>query len=203
VDAQSIDNNRDANIIVGTHDFIDWNNVPTSDWGWEFSDILDQYPNVFLTLNGHNTLEGYPCSSHTTVGNRTEAFFNLQEEYDYLGAATARIFEFSLSTKTVQALTYQVFNNQWVTNSDYQFSFSFPFIQQQTTWRLTTNVNPQGAGTTTQAEPHRYWPSKCNSLPERGLCFFLVGPSTALQSQTTPQESPPKPPIPTTPHGLF
>jgi predicted MPP superfamily phosphohydrolase len=141
-------NNSDANIIVGTHDFIDWNNVPTTDWARSFEAILDQYPNVFLTLNGHNTVEGYPASSHITVGNRTECYLNLQEAYNFTGAATARVYEFSLATNTVQALTYRVFDNQWATDSDYQFSFSVPFISQQPRWHLTTTVSPTGAGTT-------------------------------------------------------
>ncbi len=141
-------NNTDANIIVGTHDFIDWNNVPTTDWARAFQTVLDQYPNVFLTLNGHNNENGYPCSSHTQVGNRTEIFFNLQEVYNYTGADTVRIYQFSLSTNTVQALTYQVFSNQWFTNNDYQFTCSFPFLSQQPKWHLITNVNPAGAGTT-------------------------------------------------------
>ncbi len=124
--------NPNANVIVGTHDYIDDIGI-TGPWGLELQGVLDQYPNIFMTLNGHN-FGTITDSFHRQNGDRTEVFWNKQEEYNGLGSDSVRIYEFSLHNNAVNALTYQVWNDQWLTDEDNQYSFSANLISGSAVW---------------------------------------------------------------------
>ena len=101
-------------------------------WATNFESILNNYPNVFMTLNGHDIGDG-GTACNIRVGNREESFFNMQEVDDQTGAATARIYAFNMSNPAnpvVNAYTYQMYltPNQYLTDSLDQFSFSTNLI---------------------------------------------------------------------------
>lgn len=127
-------NNPDANVIVATHDYLNMTDgygtrsisnsgVLDYTWGNEFKTMLDQYPNVFMTISAH-------IQSRTTgannkhVGNREEIFFNRQELNDQLGGASVRIYSFNLTSKQVDVSTFALDLQTWVTDNKNQFSFS-------------------------------------------------------------------------------
>jgi hypothetical protein len=128
-----IRNNPDANVIVATHDYLNMtggygtrsiSNSGVLDyiWGNNFRTILDQYPNVFMTISAH-------IQSRTTgannkhVGNREEIFFNRQELNNQLGAAAVRIYNFNLTNNRVNVSTFAVDLQTWLTDDKNQFSF--------------------------------------------------------------------------------
>lgn len=129
-----IEQNPNYNIIVATHAYLNAPdvNADTDDglWAWEQSltDILDNYPNVFMTLNGHAS--GYSqtaqnwFNTHRQNGNRMEIEFDLQESYNRAGADSARIYTFNLNNKNVDVSTYSDLNSVWLTSSDDEFSFT-------------------------------------------------------------------------------
>ncbi len=124
-----IETNPYANVIVGTHDYID-DQGPTTSWGYEFRAVLNQYPNVFMVVCGHNF--GIETNSyHVQVGNRTDIFWNRQEDDYGSGANSVRIYEFSLENKRVDAFTNQIWNSTWLTG-DNEFSLSFTPIKPPT-----------------------------------------------------------------------
>jgi predicted MPP superfamily phosphohydrolase len=129
--------NPTVNIIVATHNFLNAAGtygypVNPNDiaWATRFESILQNYPNVFMTMNGHNTVGGY--AYNIKVGNIEECFFNRQEYDNQQGAATARIYVFNManpSKPTIDAYTYQTFGTpQYLTDPVDQFSFSSNLI---------------------------------------------------------------------------
>lgn len=130
-----IKTNPNVNVIVATHNFLNatggYGTMKNADtvWANNFENLLNYYPNVFMTLNGHDTsfrndVVGYDKK----VGNREEIFFNRQEMSSQEGAATARIYTFEMSSPadpTVNVYTYQTFGTpHYLTDSLDQFSFS-------------------------------------------------------------------------------
>jgi hypothetical protein len=128
-----IRNNPNANVIVATHDYLNMTDgygtrsisnsgILDYTWGNNFKTILDQYPNVFMTVSAH-------IQSRTTgannkhVGNREEIFFNRQELNNQLGAASVRIYSFNLTSKQVNVSTFALDLQTWLTDSKNQFSF--------------------------------------------------------------------------------
>ncbi len=127
-----IDANPTVNVIVATHNFLDGdgsygftNNAYDVAWATNFEKWLNQFPNVFLTLNGHDNAG--PAAFNHKVGNREEIFFNRQELDNKLGAATARIYTFSINNSTkavVHVYTYQTYlPPHFLTDPTNQFSF--------------------------------------------------------------------------------
>ena len=51
--------------------------LTTVTWATNFENILNNYPNVFMTLNGHDISDG-GTAYNKKVGNREECFFNMQ-----------------------------------------------------------------------------------------------------------------------------
>jgi hypothetical protein len=125
--------NPKVNVIVATHNFLNGHgtyggnkNPNDITWATNFENLLNNYPNVFMTLNGHDANEG--SAYHKRVGNREEIYFNMQENDSKQGAATARIYAFNMSdpaNPVVTAYSYQTFGTpQYLTAPKDQFSFS-------------------------------------------------------------------------------
>ena len=129
-----IKNNPNAKIIVATHDYLNMtggygtrsisnSGILDYTWGNDFKKILDQYPNVFMTISAH-------IQSRTTgannkhIGTREEVFFNRQELNNQLGAASVRIYSFNLTNSQVSVSTFAVDLQTWLTDNQNQFSFS-------------------------------------------------------------------------------
>ena len=134
-----------ANIIVATHFFLGAsanyaNPVNASDpFPEELSSILNNYPHVFLTLNGHDDTE--PCVANMTdVNGREEVVFDDQSN-GVDGAAAARIYTFNLGSKICNVTTYQVYCSNWLIDPYNQFSFTTD-LQEETISASTTTVTP-------------------------------------------------------------
>ncbi len=126
--------NPNVNVIVATHNFLNgeggygYTTYPGDvAWATNFESLLNNYPNVFMTLNGHDINDG-GTAYNRKVGNREEIFFNRQEVDGQTGAATARIYDFNMSdpaSPVVNVYTYQTYGTpQYLTDSLDQFSFS-------------------------------------------------------------------------------
>ncbi len=129
--------NPNVNVIVATHNFLNgygtygFTTVPEAvTWATNFEKLLNNYPNVFMTLNGHDVNDG-GTAYNKRVGNREEIFFNRQEVDNQQGAATSRIYAFNMSNPAnpvVTAYTYQTYGTpQYLTDPKDQFSFSTNF----------------------------------------------------------------------------
>jgi hypothetical protein len=128
-----LDNNKGVNIIVAAHTYLNVKGgygfasagLPGEvAWCTNFKAILDSYPNVFLTLSGHDPSG---TANRTRVGNREEIFFNRQAATTpagQTGCAAVRIYTFNLTSKNVTATTYSLDTQTWLTNSYNQFSFN-------------------------------------------------------------------------------
>jgi hypothetical protein len=128
-----ITNNPSANIIIATHDYLNQTGgygahsisnegILDYDWGNNFKAILDQYPNVFMTVSGH-ILSWTTGANNEKVGNREEIYFNRQELNNKVGAASIRIYTFDLSNMHLNVSTYSLDSNEWLTDSQNQFNF--------------------------------------------------------------------------------
>jgi hypothetical protein len=135
-----INNNPDCSVIVAAHSYLNKSggygflggSIDDRTWCANLKTTLDGYPNVFLTLSGHD-----PSGSayNKTVGTRQEIFFDRQVivtnstqtnggPYGQTGAAAVRIYTFDLSTKTVSTKTYCLDTHLWLTTAANQFSFT-------------------------------------------------------------------------------
>lgn len=131
-----INTNPNANIIVATHNFLNGNgtygtrNKADVVWATNFQKILKTDPNVFMTLNGHDT--DYAPAYNMKVGNKEEIFFNRQELDNQTGAATARIYTFDMSdpaNPNVLVSTYQTYGTpHYLVDSADQFNFASSLI---------------------------------------------------------------------------
>jgi uncharacterized coiled-coil protein SlyX len=127
-----IKTNPNVNVIVATHNFLNgfgtYGTSRSSDktWATNFEKLLNNYPNVFMTINGHATSTG--TAYNHKIGNREEIFFNRQESNNEQGAACARIYTFEMSdpaNPVVNVYTYQTFGTpHYLTDPEDQFSFS-------------------------------------------------------------------------------
>jgi pimeloyl-ACP methyl ester carboxylesterase len=117
--------NTGVNTIVATHGYLDGNanydaSTPAAGvWTNNLKATLDNYPNVFLAVSGHN--HGW---NMTKAGNRQEILFDFQEENNLRGAAAVRIYTFNLANMQIYASTYCIDNKTWALDSLNQFSFS-------------------------------------------------------------------------------
>ncbi|MGD0203015.1 MAG: metallophosphoesterase [Candidatus Bathyarchaeia archaeon] len=152
--------NPNVNVIVATHNFLNGNGTYGTashkdvTWATNFENLLNNYPNVFMTLNGHAANIG-GSAYHKRVGNREEIFFNMQENDNKQGAATARIYAFNMSdpaNPVVTAYTYQTFGTpQYLTDPADQFSFS-------------TNLTSYSPSTVSIAANTNFWGANDHSL---------------------------------------
>jgi hypothetical protein len=152
--------NPNVNVIVATHNFLNgeggygWTPNPKDVlWATNFENLLNNYPNVFMTLNGHAIDDG--TAYNKRVGNREEIFFNKQEVANQQGAATARIYAFNMSdpaNPVVTAYTYQTDGTpQFLTDPKDQFSFS-------------TNFTPYSSSTVSIAANTTFWGASRNNV---------------------------------------
>jgi hypothetical protein len=113
------------NVVVATHFYIGINGGYDA-WSTNLKTTLNSYPNVFLTMSGHD-ISGTDILSSAVkqmVGTREETMFNLQEIDSEHGAATVRLFTFNTTSNTVIVSTYQVYTNTWSTSAIYSYRFS-------------------------------------------------------------------------------
>jgi hypothetical protein len=144
-----LDSHLDCNVIIAAHSYINYqggygtvtgNTLNDAAWCNNLKTILDGYPNVFLTLNGHDP-RGYAYSK--IAGTREEIYFARHTAttapIPAAGAATVRIYTFNLATMQVSTTTYAVNTHAWLTTAAYQFTFNV---------NLKLAITPTGASVT-------------------------------------------------------
>jgi len=120
--------NSGCNVIIGAHSYLNdtagygVTDMNETAWVNNFRAILGNYPNIFLTMSGHD-VNGYGANM-TRVGNGEDIFFNRQNLNGYKGAAAVRIYSFNLTSMQVNASTYAVDTQTWLTDAYNQFSFN-------------------------------------------------------------------------------
>lgn len=149
--ANLIESNPTVNVIVATHDFLNgygtygYTFYPQDIlWASNFEKWLNGFPNVFMTLNGHDIMDGGTAFNHK-VGNREEIFFNRQESDNEEGAGTARIYAFYMGASgrlTVKVSTFQDYGGRvvngtsggvFLTDPKDNFSFTAKLIKSNST----------------------------------------------------------------------
>ena len=106
-----LDTNLDCNVILAAHSYLNrfgtyGTKVGLLDdltWCNNLKTLIDGYPNVFLTLSGHDP-RGYAYQKMS--GNREEIYFNRGNIGTGASAAAVRIYTFNLETMQVNARTY-------------------------------------------------------------------------------------------------
>ncbi len=139
-----LNNSLDSNIIIATHSYLNstagygLSNFGNS-WELHLQKILDEYPNVFLTLNGHDTGSG---ANTTRVDNRQEVFFNRQFFNNSEGACSVRIYKFDISQMQVVAQTFSLIDKQFFIDNynNFTFKISLNNFPSQT---LVSSINAQ------------------------------------------------------------
>lgn len=127
-----LDTNLDCNVIVAAHSYLNYaggygTKVGLLDdltWCNNLKTLIDGYPNVFLTLNGHDP-RGYAYQKMS--GNREEIYFarhTASGSNPNTGAATVRIYSFNLATMQVSTKTYAINTQTWLTTTASQFNFN-------------------------------------------------------------------------------
>lgn len=117
-----------SNVIVATHSYLNntagYGYTPMGEGAWQnnLETTLNSYPNVFLTLNGHDNLGN--GANNTRVGNREEIFFNRQGIDSDKGAASVRIYTFNLTSMQISVKTFLIYTQSFLTDSYNQFSFN-------------------------------------------------------------------------------
>jgi hypothetical protein len=108
-----LDTNLDCNVIVAAHSYLNSTGgcgvkiglLNDRTWCNNLKALIDGYPNVFLTLNGHDPT-GYAYQQMT--GNREEIYFNRGNIGTGAPAAAVRIYTFNLETMQVNTKTYSL-----------------------------------------------------------------------------------------------
>jgi hypothetical protein len=128
-----LDINKGANVIIAAHTYL--NKAGTYGvsspglpgevaWCNSFKSTLDGYPNIFMTLSGHDPTGS---ANTTRIGNRQEIFFNRQvivTSAGQTGAAAVRIYTFNLTSKTVDTKTYSQDTKAFLVDPFNQFTFN-------------------------------------------------------------------------------
>ncbi len=149
--ANLIESNPTVNVIVATHDFLNgygtygYTFYPQDIlWASNFEKWLNGFPNVFMTLNGHDITDGGTAFDRK-VGNREENFFNRQESDNEEAAGTARIYAFYMGASgrlTVKVSTFQDYGGRvvngtsggvFLTDPKDNFSFTVKLIKSNST----------------------------------------------------------------------
>ena len=143
-----LDNNKAANVIIAAHTYLNKGGgygfssagLPGEvAWCNNFKTILDGYPNVFLTLSGHDPTG---TANMSRVGNREEIFFNRQGVNNQTGAAAIRIYTFNLTSMSVNTSTYayNLTSNNWTWLTDGYNQFNFNVSLNSNDWTLVANA---------------------------------------------------------------
>jgi len=129
-----LDANPQSHVIVATHAYLNKDGTYDS-WASNFkSTVLDTHANVFLTLSGHY----HPAQGKwVREGGRDELFFNQQDAYNQAGAESARILTFDIAKGTVTVQTYNLYLNQFMKDSDNNFTFNSSFENDATGNRVS------------------------------------------------------------------
>ena len=125
----------DYNVILGVHCLLNgisgYRNSDNGVWETDFVNTLNNYPNVFLTLNGYD--HGLNLGAHNQVGNRVQIHWDLQEltnsTGDRIGSAPNRIYSFDINSKMVVESTYLMYNSTRLNDSQNSFVFAPVLIQ--------------------------------------------------------------------------
>lgn len=129
-----LDTYPQSHAIIATHAYLDKYGGYDS-WGNNFRKILDNHANVFLTLNGHS----HPTSGNwLRVGQRDELLFDMQDEYNEMGAASARILTFNTAKGTIAVQTYSVYLNQYLEDIKSNFIINTSFRNNSAGQNSTT-----------------------------------------------------------------
>ncbi len=135
--------NPTVNVIIATHSFLNGaggygftcNPVDVT-WATNFEKLIQKYPNIFMTLNGHCVNVGDNVCNKK-VGNIEEIYFNYQGTGDVAGssndtgASNAQILVFNMNNPehlTVSVYVYEVTNGKYITNLANQYSFAVKLI---------------------------------------------------------------------------
>ena len=124
-----LDTNMDSDIIVATHSYLNsyggygWYGTG-HEWEKNLRTLLDGYPNVFLTLSGHDpNVNAY----NQNVNGREEIFFNLQNMF----VPSARILMFNATAGKVYVRTFLQYHGEssriWLNSLAHRFSFNVDF----------------------------------------------------------------------------
>lgn len=119
-----LDDNTDKNILVATHHFVNATggysdgNLDES-WCLDLINILDNHPNVFATINGHNA-----NVQRLLINGR------MQMLADYMNTdfVVVTYLTFDIDVGIVYVRTYQQTNNIRYTDDAYYFSFNIDLV---------------------------------------------------------------------------
>jgi hypothetical protein len=146
-------------VIIATHAYINaTGSVGDPSWGQSLrafaaglAAIMNEHPNVFLTLNGHFHT---PTGWHQQVGSRYELMFDRQEEENGLGAAAVTILNFKASSDQLEVTTYDVGGATFLAGPNSNFSLSplFPGHPTSTSSGVAT-ANFESLWTTLASTP--------------------------------------------------
>ncbi len=114
-----LDKNPNSNVVIATHSYLNETAGygKAGDWESNLRILLDEYSNVFLTMNGHY-IQG--TANMTKAGNREEIFFNRQTT----GAAAVRIYIFDLEKMKVSVETYNLYTSSFMDDPYNNFTFN-------------------------------------------------------------------------------
>jgi hypothetical protein len=158
----------DYHVIIAPHAYLNAygvipdssNDIDLTSFVSGLNALMDQHPNVFLTLNGHYATD---CGYNTAfpVNGRNELMFDRQNSTDNpgdptgrgadpststtpdaskLGGATATILTFDTANNEIRVTTYDVYTSTWRTDQYEKYSFTmFPPTSGSTT--TTTSAN--------------------------------------------------------------
>ena len=118
-----LDANLDKNILVATHSYLNATGGYGDQWGEEWGNnlraTLDNYPNVFATINGH-----WATSFHQVVGNRTE----MLADYMNTDFMVVTYLSFDTANEKVYVNTYQHPDDIWYNATAQNFSFDLDLV---------------------------------------------------------------------------
>lgn len=197
------------NIIVATHSYLNgtggYGYLGNHLWEDALRATLNNYPNVILTLSGHDVpispddLYGEATTANNTkIGNREETFFNRQHVHGDQGAAAVRIYTFNLTNQstdnqvTTQATTYDLIESAFLNDTWNCFTFSNILLNSSAEPSPSTAVDALSS------------PTPSSTLPTQTLLPAQTPLTTNTPTQPTLTPSlPPKTSTPSNPQGIL
>lgn len=198
-----INTHPNYNIIIATHSYLNgmqgygWPySVDSPQWENNLTNILNNYPDIFLTMSGHYIHTIYPAgdaetSNYTRINTREETFFNRQMALGDggPGADSVRIFTFNMTNPnniSVQASTLDIYSGIW--KNDVWDSFSFPVnLITATTTTSTPSPSPPPAQSPTPTPTSAPSTAKITSTPKPTA---TLTPKSTLTPTPKPSASP-------------
>lgn len=200
-----INTHQNYNIVIATHSYLNGaqgygypGSIDSPQWENDLTNILNCYPNVFLTMSGHCVpMDPYPqnstaeTSNYTNVNGREETFFNRQDVGEGEGgpeADSARIFTFNMTEPndvTIQASTFDIYDNAPIDDSWNLFSFPTDLTN------ATTPVTPLPTPTPPPS------PTANPSIPSEQTLIFSVNAASTPKPTINPTPKPTATPTPT------